>query len=292
MTHGNRRPALGRGLSALIGDAAAPAASGHTAEIPLDRIRPARHQPRNQFDEAPLAELVESIREHGVLQPIVVRPDGPDHYVLIAGERRWRASRLAGLSRVPAVVRDVAPDEAYELALVENIQREDLGPLEEASAYAHLLELRGLTQEALARRVGKDRATIANALRLLKLPSEVQTLVNAGTLTAGHSRALLVAPSTDDQIALAHRAVEDGWSVRELERRARHSRDATPREEDEAVTPPRSPATEAVEAQLRQALGAPVQLRHRAGKGRIEIRFHSIEELERLLEMLSSLEGR
>lgn len=289
----SRRPALGRGLSALI-----PGASPRGEDLrqgvhtlPLDQIEPARNQPRTAFDAERIAALAASIEADGLLQPIVVRQESTDRYTIIAGERRYRASREAGLQSVPVVIRDVTDAEAYELALIENVQREDLGPLEEAEAFRYLADAHQMTQEQIARRVGRDRATISNALRLLKLPPAVRALVEAGALSAGHGRAILTAP-TDAQEALAQLAVAEGWSVRETERRARALK-------EEAQSPPvarptpemPSASVRAVESQLRAALGAPIKLVNRKGKGRIEIRFHSLDELERLIDLIATLEG-
>ncbi len=304
----DRRRSLGRGLSALIPDVpddrGSHASGGSTgaglSTLPVEHIRAADHQPRTHFDQEALDELADSIRTSGLLQPIVVRRAADDEYVIIAGERRFRASRIAGLRAVPVVVREASDAEAFELALVENVQRQDLDPLEEADAYHHLVETFRMTQEQVARRVGKDRATVANALRLLKLPEPLRSLVRAGRLTAGHARALLVLSEAAHQVALGEQAAAEGWSVRETERQARALRDAPPEPRPEevetdppkAATPPRSTSDETVEAQLRAALGAPVRLVHRAGKGRIEVRFHSLDELERLLDLLTALEGR
>lgn len=285
-----RRTALGRGLSALIPDAKPTERPTGARTLPLARIQPAGTQPRVMFDDARLVELSESIRANGLIQPIVVRRIDEHRFEIIAGERRYRASKLAELTEVPVVIRDVTDGEAYELALVENIQREDLDPIEEARAYRHLADLQGLTQEAMARRVGKDRTTVANALRLLKLPTEIQDAVSVGQLSAGHGRALLTCDA-DARLELGRKAMENGWSVRETERQARAQREA-----DDAASSveesPETPATAAVEAQLRSALGAPVRLVQRRGKGRIEVRFHSADELERLIDLLSTLEGR
>lgn len=306
MTTPPRRPVLGRGLSALIPDAGQIAGIERPQapfELGLDEIRPAQEQPRTVFDDSAIEELAASIRENGVIQPVVVRQTGPNQYVLIAGERRWRAAGRAGLRRIPAVVRDVTPDVAYQLALIENVQRQDLRPLEEAEAYRHLLELAHLTQEELARRVGKDRATVANSLRLLRLPGDLRARVESGVLSPGHIRAILTVPDETLQRQLAARVELDGLSVREAERQARtlrHENDSAPpvpqpREKapgPERPTPAnRKPALEALEQQLRTALGAPVTLVHRAGAGRIEVKFHSLDELQRLVDLLSNLEG-
>lgn len=285
-----RRTALGRGLSALIPDAQPAPRNAPPRTLPLAKIQPASTQPRTIFNDARLVELSESIKANGLLQPIVVRRLDEHRFEIIAGERRYRASKLAELVEVPVVIRDVSDAEAYELALVENIQREDLDPIEEARAYQHLADLQGLTQEAMARRVGKDRTTVANALRLLKLPVEIQDAVATGQLSAGHGRALLTCDG-DAQLALGRKALESGWSVRETERQARAQREAD-RAANESVEQPSTAASEAVEDQLRAALGAPVRLVQRRGKGRIEVRFHSLDELERLIELIGSLEGR
>lgn len=322
---------LGRGLSALIpnqDDAYEPPPGEPQAGLRVVALSQLKFttQPRTQFKPEALQELADSIRVNGILQPILVRTEG-QHFVIIAGERRSRAARLAGLTEVPVIVREATAGEAYELALVENIQRQDLDPIEEAQAYRHLVEQVGLTQEQVARRVGKDRATVANALRLLRLPAPMQLLLASGALTAGHARAILTAPEPD-QAALADAVVLEGLSVREAERRARLLRNppapepevttsAPPapaahgnedptdevastrptasgvrRDDDEDWPAERSPADRALEDQLRTALGAPVALRHRQGRGRIEVRFSSLAELERLVDLLTSLEGR
>lgn len=290
----SRRPALGRGLSALIPSAAeAPSPPpGGVQMLPLAQIEPARQQPRTAFDEERIATLAASIEADGLLQPIVVRSVG-DRYEIVAGERRYRASKRAGLDAVPVVIREASDAEAYELALIENVQREDLGPLEEAEAFRYLADEHQMTQEQIAQRVGRDRATVSNALRLLKLPAEVRELVAAGALSGGHGRAILTAPR-EAQVGLAQLAVTEGWSVRETERRARAAKEgAGPAKSARTSTPPqRSAAAEAVEAQLRAVLGAPIKLVNKKGKGRIEVRFHSLDELERLIDLLSGLEGR
>jgi ParB family chromosome partitioning protein len=327
MTTSPRRAVLGRGLSALI--PGGPLESVETSTLsaphvlPIDQVRPSDRQPRTAFDDAAIAELSSSIRENGLIQPIIVRQVAPGDYAIIAGERRWRAATRAGLREVPVVVRDVTEAHAYQLALIENVQRQDLQPLEEAEAYHHLMEVSNLTQEEVARRVGKDRATVANALRLLRISDALKRRVVAGLLTSGHVRALLVLENEADQESLALEVEAHGWSVRETERAARALRaeratqgsapdtptqlsgtgagSPAPTEsngrgralntEDPGRSPASRPAMETVEAQLRAALGAPVRLVHRAGSGRIEIRFHSLAELERLVDLVSSLEG-
>src|SRR5215470_963445 len=211
-----QRKALGRGLSALLGtpDLETPET---LREIDIDRILPNSHQPRKNFDEDALNELADSIREHGVVQPIVVRPLEDGFFQLIAGERRWRASQRAGLFRIPAVVRDAAENDVLELALIENLQREDLNPMEEAQAYERLISEFGLTQEEVARRVGKNRATVANTLRLLRLPPEVQQWLRENRISTGHAKALLSLNDLDAILESAKKIIQGNYSVRHAE---------------------------------------------------------------------------
>ncbi len=283
-----RKQALGRGLKALIPDT--PRARSGLAAIPVDRIRPNPHQPRHAFDEAALAELAGSIAEHGVLQPLLVSEDGQGGYVLVAGERRWRAARHAGLTEVPAVIRERL-DERHELelALVENLQRRDLTPLEEARAYEHLRTSFGLAQAEIAERVGIDRSTVANALRLLKLEEPIQALVEEGRLTAGHGRALLAFAGAEDRLRWAERAAATGLSVRELEREAagekakeRASTKPTARRPKPAV----DPNLRAAEERLALQLGARVAIRMRRRGGSIVITCSDQEELMRVFDQL------
>ena len=279
--------ALGRGLSALIPQASVPVqgdlpSSAGIVRLPVEHVLRDPAQPRKTFDEAKLRELAESIRTQGVIQPILVRRDG-SAYRLIAGERRWRAAQLAGLHEVPAVVRDVTPAEAFELALVENLQRTDLNPLEEAEGYRRLIQEFGLTQDQVGERVGRDRASIANALRLLQLPDAVKELLASGALGMGHARALLGMASGRDLVAAAERIVREKLSVRETERLVRTSRAS-------AAAPSRKPAgstaARAVVEDLQRRLGTKVRLEDRGGKGTLEIDFFSYEDLERILALL------
>src|SRR5437763_9730220 len=215
----NRSP-LGRGLSALISTDQPPAGSDEIREIELDLIRPGRQQPRTTFDQAKLEELAQSIRTTGIIQPLLVRPRG-GLFELVAGERRWRAAQLAGLLRVPAIVRDIPDENLLELALIENIQRQELNPIEEANAYKRLIDSLGLTQEEVAQRVGRDRTFITNYLRILRLPNEIQTLLEQEKLTFGHARALLAVADVQLQRRLAQRIYKNNWSVRETESRIR-----------------------------------------------------------------------
>jgi ParB family chromosome partitioning protein len=239
-------------------------------------------QPRKTFDEAKLRELAESIRTQGVIQPILVRRDGAD-YRLIAGERRWRAAQLAGLHEVPAVVRDVTPAEAFELALVENLQRTDLNPLEEAEGYRRLVQEFGLTQEQVGERVGRDRASVANALRLLQLPDVVKNLLASGALGMGHARALLGMISGTELTKTAERIAREQLSVRETERIVRTARGSS---SAPSRRPAGSAAARAVVEDLQRRLGTKVRLEDRGGKGTLEIDFFSYEDLERILALL------
>src|ERR1041384_4585617 len=215
----NRKP-LGRGLSALISTAPLPQDNEELREIEIDLIRPGEQQPRSSFDEAKLQELAQSIRATGIIQPLLVRRRG-GLFELVAGERRWRAAQMAGLARVPAIVRDIPDENLLELALIENIQRQELNAIEEANAYRRLIESLGLTQEEVAQRVGRDRTFITNYLRILKLPNEIQTLLEQEKLTFGHARALLGVADPQTQRRLAQKIYKSNWSVRETESRIR-----------------------------------------------------------------------
>jgi ParB family chromosome partitioning protein len=273
-----KRSALGRGLAALIPEGPALRPAGG-AEIPVAEITPNPLQPRRHFAEAGLAELATSIREHGLLQPVVVSraPGGGFH--LVAGERRWRAARLAGIERIPAVVREITHEgDQLALALIENLLREDLTPIEEARAFHYLRVELGLSQEEVAARVGKDRSTVANAIRLLQLPLPVQELVDAGGLSAGHARALAGIAERDRQEELAGRCVAAGWSVRELERRLRVR---VPKPERAA-----DPETTAAAERLALRVGAAVEIVRRRRGGEVRIRYSSEQELIRLFRLL------
>lgn len=275
------RKALGRGLGALL--PGAEGAAGAT-EVPLDAIAPAPHQPRQRFDQARLEELAASIRAHGILSPVILR-QGRDGYELVAGERRVRAARLAGLAAVPAVIREASSARALELALVENIQREDLNPVEEAEAYRRLIDEFGLTQEEMARRVGRDRTSIANALRLLRLPRKVREDLQVGTLTEGHARALLGLEKAADQLRARDRIVRGGLSVRGAEALVRRMRGREgPRPSGRGAG--RSPDLVALEEELQRALGTRVRIRRRGRRGTLEIAFTSDADLERICERI------
>lgn len=278
------RRALGRGLSALIPETA-PRRSAPPIEADLDRLIPNRSQPRTVVDEPKLEELSRSIRSRGVIQPIVVRPAADDRFEIVAGERRWRAAQMAGLLRVPVVVRDVPDDKLLEIALIENLQREDLNPIEEGDAYRRLIDERGMTQEEVAAAIGKDRATVANYARLLLLPPEVRAEVAAGVLAMGHARALL---GLADEAALrraARQVVDGNLSVRETEALVKKLSNPSPT--PGRKTAPADVHTQAAQERLRVVLGTRVRIVRKGRKGRIEIDFGSEDELQRLFEHLA-----
>jgi ParB family chromosome partitioning protein len=278
-----KRKALGRGLSALIPEPEPPPPPGPApaGEVPISALDPNPFQPRGALDPARLAELAASIRESGVVQPILVRRRG-ERFQIIAGERRFRAAEQAGLATVPVTVRDVDNEHLLELALVENIQREELNPIEEAQAYHRLQDEFRLTQDEIARRVGRDRTTVANTLRLLRLPRELREMVTAGRLDAGHARALLALERVEDQLALGREAVRRGLSVREVERRVARLR--APRAG--GARSRRDPNTRAAEERLHAALGARVEIARRGRGGAIRVLFSGEAELNRLFELL------
>ena len=281
----NRRP-LGRGLSALISTDQQPATSDEIREIELDLIRPGSQQPRTNFDQAKLDELAQSIRSTGIIQPLLVRPKG-GLFELVAGERRWRAAQLAGLARIPAIVRDIPDERLLEMALVENIQRQELNPIEEALAYKRLIESLGLTQEEVAQRVGRDRTFVTNYLRVLKLPTDIQKLIETDKLSFGHARTLLPINDPMVQRRLAHKIAKHKWSVRETEQRVKNL--TNPREARTPKTTHHSdPNVRAAEAKLRRALGTQVRIQPaKSGTpGRIEIEYYSMEDLDRLYTVI------
>ena len=273
-------------MSALLGTPDPDLEADSLREIDIDRILPNSHQPRKNFDEASLDELADSIREHGVVQPIVVRPLDDGFFQLIAGERRWRAAQRAGLSRVPAVVRDAAENAVLELALIENLQREDLNPMEEAQAYERLIVEFGLTQEEVARRVGKNRATIANMLRLLRLPPEVQQWLRENRLTTGHAKALLSLSDLGAILDTAKRIIQGNFSVRQAEMLVSRYANNGAGQTDQASGHDIDPNVRAAIHALEQALGTKVTVQESGGKGKIELHFFSFEEMNRLYEGL------
>ena len=282
----NRQHGLGRGLGALLSSSPAPAAEESAAaaavELPIDSITPNPKQPRKDFDDKALQELAASLTQSGILQPVVVRRVG-DSYQLVVGERRWRAAKLAGLTRLPAIIREATDAQTLELALVENLLREDLNPMEEAEAYQRLLAEFGWTQEELAQRVQRDRSSIANCLRLLKLPELIQADLRTNRLTMGHARALLALASPADQLRLREEILAHSWSVRATEEGVQAQRAKPPRRQLR-----RSPELAAVEDSLRVALATRVRLVGSERAGRIEISYSSREELDRLAELITT----
>jgi ParB family chromosome partitioning protein len=278
----NAKPSrLGRGLAALIGDIAtadgvrAAETAGGVKRLPVDFIGANTTNPRKDFDQDALEELTNSIREKGVMQPLLVRPTrDPNQFEIIAGERRWRASQRAGLNEVPVLVRDVSDKEALELAIIENVQRVDLNPLEEAMGYAQLIEQFDYTQNDLAQVIGKSRSHVANTLRLMKLPDEVRSMVSRGELTAGHARTLITA---DDPEAMARRIVGGGLSVREAEALSQE-RTAAPRKKSAPTV--KDADTQALEKRLSDVLGLHVAIDHKDQGGRVEIRYRTLDQLD------------
>ena len=274
-----KRPALGRGLGALI-PGGSPSERKGVMNLGIEEIRPNRHQPRRHFDEGHIEELAESIRSKGVLLPLIVRRAN-DGYVLVAGERRWRAAQKAGLRELPVMVREVTGKEAFEIALIENIQREDLNPIEEAGAYRRLIEEHGLTQEELAARVGKDRSTVANALRLLRLPEPIQRAVVSGELSMGHARALLAIHDEGDLRKAAEKVIAEALSVRAVEslvQRLKSKRQPQRRRDGDGGAQLRH-----LVEKLQRKLSVKVQLKDKGGSGTLEIRYGSLAELDRVL---------
>jgi ParB family transcriptional regulator, chromosome partitioning protein len=278
----DKRPALGRGLSALIPDAPAAAAEERALDVDIDLLRPNRFQPRTQMDDGRIDELARSIRSNGVIQPIVVRR-ADSGYEIVAGERRWRASQRAGLLKVPVVVRDIPDDRLLAAALIENIQREDLNPIEEAHAYRRLGDEFGLTQEQIADSVGKDRSSVANYVRLLRLPPEIRDHVGGRAITMGHARALLGLPDADAQLRVGREIVAKGLSVRDTESLVK--RTVTP--PAEKPEPEKDVHTRAAEERLRFALGTRVRIVRKGKGGRLEIDFGDETELHRIYEQLT-----
>lgn len=284
-----KSPRLGRGLAALIGDMAPidgprVAESGGMKRLPVDFIIANRANPRRDFDESQLEDLTNSIKEKGVMQPLLVRPsDDPNIFELIAGERRWRAAQRAGLHEVPVIVREVDDREALELAIIENVQRADLNPLEEAMGYEQLMSQFEYTQSDLAQVIGKSRSHVANTLRLMKLPEDVREMVATGDLTAGHARTLITA---DNPAALARRIVGEGLSVRQAE--ALHAQDIGHEKKTPKPKLPKDADTLALEKRVADALGLKVSISHGDKGGRMEIRYKTLEQLDGVCQRLSS----
>jgi ParB family transcriptional regulator, chromosome partitioning protein len=277
----DKRRGLGRGLSALIPpkplEDGSPGSARGALALPVEDILPGDAQPRQKFDDLRLEELADSIKAHGVIQPIVVRRRG-GQYEIVAGERRWRAAQKAGLKSIPAVISDVAPEDALTVALVENLQREDLNPIEEAEAFHRLHEKLGYSQQEIAEAVGKDRTTVANSLRLLKLPQAVRQQVLDGELTMGHARALLALDDTAEMEKLGREVVAKQWSVRQTERATQPAQPRGRKQNGKETEAERD-----VRQRLQRALGTRVDLKHKGGKGALTVHFSSFAELESLM---------
>ena len=278
-----KRKALGKGLSALIPDADEfDDRDKQFFQCPVEVIEPNPYQPRQTFSPHELEEMVRSVKEKGIITPLLVNKTETG-YQLIAGERRWRAAQKAGLRRIPVVVREVTPTESLELALIENIHRKDLNPIEEAFAYAKLLEETRITQDVLAKRLGKDRSSITNLLRLLKLPVQIQQDVIDGHLSMGHARLLAGLKNTEDQWTLRNTIIKRGLSVRQSEALAKRGKDSTNTREKGST---KDPYLQSLEDNLKRSLGTKVEIKKRGRKGSLVVHFYSDDELDRLLELL------
>lgn len=283
---------LGKGLDALFLDNETEANDEGGILLALNDIEPNKNQPRKEFDEQALSELADSIREHGIIQPLLVRRMENGRYQLVAGERRWRAARMVGLAEVPAIIRELTETQVMEMALIENLQREDLNPLEEANGYKELMNACGLTQEEVAKRVGKSRSAVANSLRLLNLPQELRPYLASGALTAGHAKALIALPDREEMILLAKDAAEKGYSVRETEKRAAKLRENLGKTSDGGIpasaggggTGQETPVFREVVLALQDELGRRIQIYadRKNGGGTLEISFYDEEDLKSL----------
>ena len=284
--------ALGKGLDALWGDTTLQDQAGGSVTIPVAQIEPGLNQPRKHFDEEALAGLAESIRQHGIIQPLTVRRLSSGYYQIIAGERRWRAARMAGLTQVPAIVIEADDRMVMELGLIENLQREDLNPMEEAEGYEVLMKEYGMTQEEVAQRMGKSRPAVANALRLLALPQGVRPLVEDGLLSAGHARAVLAVKGGEEtQLAFAEYLVKNGLSVRQAEEKAKTFTLTVP-EKPAKVADPNHIYIKEVEKSLSSRFGRKVSIHSGKKKGKLELEFYDVDDLNALLDLLESLPKR
>ncbi|CAN5193515.1 ParB/RepB/Spo0J family partition protein [soil metagenome] len=282
------RKALGRGISALLGEERKKGNGEEFLEIDLDLIEPNSEQPRTRFEEEGLNDLAQSIKVNGIVQPIIVRRKG-GRYELIAGERRWRASQKAGLQKIPAIIKEIADDKLLELALIENIQRQELNAIEEARAYRNLVEKIGLTQEMIAERVGKNRTVVTTCLRLLKLPEDIQKLVEMDKISAGHGRALLMAEDTETQRNVANKIIEMSLSVRETEKVVKRlKRSSAQSVEDKEFIPFKNADTKKAEIKLKRILGSQVRIipDGRGTGGKIEIEYYGESDLDRIYQII------
>ena len=287
--------ALGKGLDALLGDTALLTQNGGSVLLPISQVEPGLNQPRKHFDEEALTDLSESIRQHGILQPLTVRRLASGYYQIIAGERRWRAARMAGLSEVPAMIVEADDRKVMELGLIENLQREDLNPMEEAMGYQALIKDYGLTQEEVSQRVSKSRPTVANSMRLLQLPQEVQWLIEQGSISAGHGRAMLPLANPEVEIAMAEEVMRKNLSVREVEERVRRMRNEDIPEGAVRKEPDKQAQAEAmyyrdVELRLTQDLGRKVTITPGRKRGKLTLEYYDVDDLNTLLATLTAAE--
>ena len=280
---------LGRGLGALLGDAALQSQEGGSLSLPISQVEPGLKQPRKRFDEDSLQDLADSIRTHGVIQPLTVRRLASGYYQIIAGERRWRAAKIAGLTEIPAVIIEADDRKVMELGLIENLQREDLNPVEEANGYKVLMDEYGLTQEEVAQRVGKSRPAVANALRLLALPDAVHQLLEEGKLSAGHARAILSVPSGELQKKLAQKVIAEDLSVRQTEALAKRLAAGEKEPPSPSPGPDLSIYLRAAEKDLAARFGRKVHIVNGKKKGKVELEYYNPEDLNALLELLEQL---
>ena len=285
--------ALGKGLDALLGDTALLSQNGGSVSLPISQVEPGLNQPRKHFDEEALADLSESIRQHGILQPLTVRRLASGYYQIIAGERRWRAARMAGLSEVPAMIVEADDRKVMELGLIENLQREDLNPMEEAMGYQSLIKDYGLTQEEVSLRVSKSRPTVANAMRLLQLPQEVQWLIEQGSISAGHGRAMLPLANPEIEIAMAEEVMRKNLSVREVEERVRRMRnedipDGSIRKEPDQQAQSEAMYYRDVELRLTQDFGRKVTITPGRKRGKLTLEYYDLDDLNALLSTLNA----
>ena len=278
----------GRGLEAVISQQVDSIQEKGVTEISIDKISPNREQPRRIFDETALEELAESMKQLGVIQPIVLAKDG-DYYKIIVGERRWRAAKIAGLKKIPAIIKDLDETSAYEIALVENLQRENLNLIEEARGYRKLVDIFGLSQEEVAQKVGKSRPTVTNALRLLNLDERVQQFVLNNEITGGHARALLGIEDKDAQCQIAEKIIENGLSVRATEAIVKNYNNQKPVNNDNRVNFDTT-GYKSIEKNLKELFGTKVKLNCKKNKGKIEIEYYSDADLERILELITKIE--
>ncbi len=281
---------LGKGLDALMGDATLQSQEAGSVLLPISQVEPGLNQPRKRFDDETLADLAASIEEHGIIQPLTVRRLSSGYYQIIAGERRWRAAKLAGRKEVPVVIIEADDRKVMELGLIENLQREDLNPVEEAEGYLALLTDFGMTQEELAKRMGKSRPAIANALRLTALPPAVRELLAEGAISAGHGRAVLMVEGEQAQAAFAQKIVDEGWNVRQAEARAKNFTLLPPEDLPSKDAPdPHEIYVKAVEKELSRRLGRKVSIKNGPKKGRLELEYYNVDDLNDLLDQLERI---